>query len=96
MASGAFSPEDRERFDPLAFALRHYDTYMVTADFDAYFETQRQVDARWREPKAWWRSAILNTARLSWFSSDRTIREYAEEIWGVPVGAVNGVRRRTA
>jgi starch phosphorylase len=96
MAAGAFAPEDRDRFDPLAFALRHYDTYMVTADFDAYFDMQRQVEARWRDLKAWWRSAIFNTARLSWFSSDRTIREYAEEIWDVPVGRGNGARRRAA
>jgi starch phosphorylase len=93
LASGAFAPDQPERFEPLVFALRHYDTYMVTADFDAYFAMQRQVDVRWRDPKSWWRSSVMNTARVSWFSSDRTIREYAEEIWGVPVGGAAARRR---
>jgi starch phosphorylase len=58
---------------------------MVSADFDAYYEGQRQVDARWRDRPVWQQSAILNTANMGWFSSDRTIREYAEDIWHLPV-----------
>jgi starch phosphorylase len=58
---------------------------MVAADFDSYWDAQRQVDALWRNPSAWWRSSVLNTARVGWFSSDRTIREYADDIWNVPV-----------
>jgi starch phosphorylase len=57
---------------------------MVTADFDAYAETQRAVADRWRDRLAWWRSSVLNTAHMGWFSSDRSIREYAADIWGVP------------
>ena len=95
LATGAFSPDQPDRFEPLIFALRHYDTYMVTADFDAYFAMQRQVDGRWRSPRSWWRSSVFNTARVAWFSSDRAIREYAEDIWDVPVGAA-GQRRRPA
>ncbi len=87
LASGAFSPEEPDRYEPLLFALRHYDTFMVTADFDDYYATQRLIDARWGDRRAWWRSSILNTSRMGWFSSDRTIRAYAEEIWDVPVGA---------
>ena len=49
------------------------------------FEAQRRADGRWQEPAAWWRSAVLNTARMGWFSSDRTIAEYAGEIWNVPI-----------
>ena len=58
---------------------------MVSADFDAYFEAQRGIDARWQVVPAWTRASILNVARMPWFSSDRTIREYAQDIWNVPV-----------
>jgi starch phosphorylase len=83
--SGAFSPDDRARFESVAHALRHLDHYMVSADFDAYYEAQRGIDARWQVVPAWTRASILNVARMPWFSSDRTIREYAEDIWNVPV-----------
>jgi starch phosphorylase len=56
---------------------------MVAADFDAYAAAQRAVDARWADPAGWRRSAILNTANMGWFSSDRTMSDYAREIWGV-------------
>ena len=51
---------------------------MVCADFDAYWAAQMKIDEAWRNRKAWWRSSILNTANVGWFSSDRTIAEYAE------------------
>ena len=50
---------------------------MVSADFDSYYEAQRGIDARWQVVPAWTRASILNVARMPWFSSDRTIREYA-------------------
>ena len=59
------------------------DHFMVTADFAAYAAMQRQVAARWHDRRAWWRSSVLNTAHVGWFSSDRAIREYAEDIWNV-------------
>lgn len=83
--TGTFSPDDPGRFASVGHALRHLDHYMVSADFDGYYEAQRGIDARWRDGPAWSRAAILNTARMAWFSSDRTIREYADDIWGVPV-----------
>jgi starch phosphorylase len=83
--SGAFSPDDPARFHSIGHALRHIDHYMVSADFDAYYDAQRAIDSRWRAGSAWTRASILNTARMAWFSSDRTIREYAEDIWDVPV-----------
>jgi starch phosphorylase len=85
VGSGVFSPDDRNRYRDLVDALRGSDYFMVSADFDAYYEGQRQVDARWRDRPAWQQSAILNTANMGWFSSDRTIREYAEDIWHLPV-----------
>jgi starch phosphorylase len=85
IGSGEFSPGEPSRFESIAHALRHLDHYMVSADFDAYYEAQRGIDARWQVMPAWTRASILNVARMAWFSSDRTIREYAEEIWNVPV-----------
>jgi starch phosphorylase len=86
LASGMLSPEEPERFAPLVEAVLGYDPFMVAADFDSYWHMQRQVDARWRDRRAWWRASLLNTARMAWFSSDRTIGEYAEQVWDVPVG----------
>ncbi|MBV9461145.1 MAG: glycogen/starch/alpha-glucan phosphorylase [Bradyrhizobium sp.] len=85
IGSGAFSPGEPGRFESIAHALRYLDHYMVSADFNSYYETQRGIDARWQVMPAWTRASILNVARMAWFSSDRTIREYAEEIWNVPV-----------
>ena len=83
--SGVFSPDDPSRYAALVDSLQFDDRFMVCADFDAYWDAQRQVDKRWQNGSRWWRSAVLNTARMGWFSSDRTIREYAEEIWQAPV-----------
>lgn len=80
---GAFSADDPGRYVGLVDSLSWHDTYHVCADFEAYWQAQLDVEARWRDPDQWWRSAVLNTARTGWFSSDRTIREYASEIWKV-------------
>jgi starch phosphorylase len=85
IGSGEFSPGEPSRFEQIAHALRYLDHYMVSADFDSYYACQRGIDARWQVAPAWTRASILNVARMAWFSSDRTIREYAEEIWNVPV-----------
>jgi starch phosphorylase len=85
LADGTFSDGDRERFAPIVESLMAFDSFMVAADFDAYWAAQHEVDKAWLEPKRWWRSSILNTARMAYFSSDRAVREYAEEIWRVPV-----------
>jgi starch phosphorylase len=83
--SGVFSPDDRTRYRDLVGDLRGADWFMAAADFDAYYDEQRLVDARWRDKAAWGQAAVLNTANMGWFSSDRTIAEYAEDIWNVPV-----------
>ncbi|WP_188914877.1 glycogen/starch/alpha-glucan phosphorylase [Salinarimonas ramus] len=79
--TGVFSPEDPTRFDPIIQALARNDHFLVCPDFDAYWDAQREVDALWADQDAWRRMTILNTARIDWFSSDRTISEYAAEIW---------------
>ena len=86
LASGMFSPDDTDRFRDIVDALRGYDHFMVAADFEAYWNTHREIDAAWRRPEEWWRKSILNTARMSYFSADRTVREYAADIWNIPVG----------
>jgi glycogen phosphorylase len=85
IGSGEFSTGDPILFESIAHALRYLDHYMVSADFDSYYQAQRGIDARWQVVPAWTRASILNVARMAWFSSDRTIREYAEDIWNVPV-----------
>ena len=84
VGSGVFSADDRGRYQGLVETLRHHDYFMVCADFDAYWTTQQKIDAAWRDRKAWLRSSIINTANTGWFSSDRTIAEYADEIWKAP------------
>jgi len=82
--TGVFSPDDVDRFAPLMNALRESDYYMVTADFDAYSATQRSVERLWLSASDWTRATMLNIARMAWFSSDRTVGEYAQDIWKVP------------
>ncbi|MBD9373549.1 glycogen/starch/alpha-glucan phosphorylase [Rhizobium sp. ARZ01] len=83
ISSGVFSPDDRNRFAGLIDGLYNHDWFMVAADFDAYAKAQRDVDCLWNDRASWNAKAIRNTARMGWFSSDRTIRQYATEIWGV-------------
>ncbi len=90
IGTGVFSPGEPDRYKPLVDALTYHDYFMVTADFESYYATQRAVFRKWRDKAAWRRSAALNTARMGWFSSDRTISEYAEDIWNVPVYPVTG------
>jgi starch phosphorylase len=83
ISAGAFSPAEPSRFQSLVEGLMTNDHFMVAADFDAYWTAQRCVDELWRDQAAWWRASVLNTARVGWFSADRTIREYADEIWKI-------------
>jgi starch phosphorylase len=83
--AGAFSPDDLSRYSSLVDTLLGTDPFMVAADFSDYWTKQREVDRAWLDRTQWWRSSILNTARMGWFNSDRAVREYAAEIWNVPV-----------
>ncbi|MBX3581244.1 MAG: glycogen/starch/alpha-glucan phosphorylase [Rhizobiaceae bacterium] len=83
ISSGVFSPDDPQRYSELLGGLYEHDWFMVAADFDAYAATQREVDKVWQASPDWYTRAIRNVARMGWFSSDRTIRQYAQEIWNV-------------
>ncbi|MHB2017072.1 MAG: glycogen/starch/alpha-glucan phosphorylase [Candidatus Xenobia bacterium] len=83
IASGFFSPEDPARFAPLVENLLERDEFMVLADYAAYLDCQARVEATWRDRDRWTRTSILNVARSGHFSSDRSIREYCQDIWKV-------------
>jgi starch phosphorylase len=85
IGNGCFSADDAWRFGGLTDALKYSDRYMVAADFSAYREAQQRVDRLWQSPAHWRKATLLNIAGMSWFSSDRAIAEYAEEIWNIPV-----------
>ena len=88
ISSGVFSPGEPDRYRELIDNLLRYDRFLVTADFDSYCAKQDEVAALWRTPERWWRTAILNIANVGWFSSDRTIAEYATDVWGISKEAV--------
>ena len=83
ISEGAFSPEEPDRYRDVVNALLDSDHYQLLADFEDYVACQDKVDALYRRPADWTRSAILNVAGMGAFSSDRTIRGYADDIWGV-------------
>ena len=85
IASGVFSPDDPNRYRDLIGGLYDHDWFMVATDFDAYASAQRKVDEMWLDQRQWQQKAILNTARMGWFSSDRTIRQYSGDIWNIPL-----------
>ena len=85
LGSNYFTPHDGSAFSLVHHSLLHGgDPFMALADFRAYSDCQAKVDAAYRDKTRWARMAILNTARMGKFSSDRTIREYAEQIWSLP------------
>ena len=84
IATGFFSPAAPELFTPLSDGLLNLgDNYMLLADYASYVACQEEVSALFRDRNEWSRRAILNTAGMGKFSSDRTIQEYAREIWGI-------------
>ena len=83
IASGFFSPEDKGLFQPLLDTLLGRDEYLVMTDFAAYADCQREVSTAFRDADLWTRKAALNIARVGGFSSDRTVLEYAREIWHI-------------
>jgi len=84
--NGFFNKEDKDEFCPLVDGLLDpHDPYLLLKDFEDYIRCQKEVSLAYRDQKGWWRKSILNVARIGKFSTDRTIREYAESIWGIKV-----------
>lgn len=80
---GKFSPEDPQRYHQLLQGLQYHDYYQAFADFRSYVETQKVVDEKYKQRDQWIESTIQNIVNMGFFSSDRTIKEYAERIWKV-------------
>ena len=81
---GRFSPEEPSRYTAIYDALVNWgDQYLLLADYSSYIAAQERVDALYRTPDAWARKALRNVAGMGPFSSDRTIAEYARDIWHV-------------
>ena len=89
LRTGHFSREDRELFIPLVDNLLNYDPFMLLADYQSYIDCQDRVSAAYSDREQWVRMSILNVARMGKFSSDRSIREYCDNIW--KINHVNGV-----
>jgi starch phosphorylase len=83
IASGYFSKGDVDLFKPLVDSLIHHDAYLVLADYQSYLECQQRVSQAYLDKEQWNRMSVLNVARMGKFSSDRSIREYCEDIWRV-------------
>jgi glycogen phosphorylase len=83
LASDRFCPQEPGLFRWIRDVLLNRDTYYLLADFASYIETQAEISREYMQPAVWTRKAILNVARIGTFSSDRTVREYGREIWGV-------------
>ena len=81
IGSDYFCPEEPQRFKAIVDSLLHHDPYFVLADYQSYIERQADVETLYRNKQKWAEKALLNIARMGYFSSDRTIREYAEKVW---------------
>ncbi|MEB3190371.1 MAG: glycogen/starch/alpha-glucan phosphorylase [Snowella sp.] len=81
--SGFFAHGDTELFRPLTENLLHQDPYFLLADYQSYLNCQEEVSQAYQDPQHWTKMAILNVARMGKFSSDRSIREYCQEIWNI-------------
>ena len=82
IGSGFFSPGEPDRFKPILDSLlQHGDHYLLLADYASYIDCQKKVDMAYRDHELWVKKAILNVASMGKFSSDRTIMQYAEQIW---------------
>ncbi|MDN5881173.1 MAG: glycogen/starch/alpha-glucan phosphorylase, partial [Nitrosospira sp.] len=82
IGSGFFSPDEPDRFKPIIDALLHHgDDYLLLADYASYIACQKEVELAYQDREQWVRKTILNVANMGEFSSDRTITQYADQIW---------------
>ncbi len=87
--SGQFSRGDGELFRPLVDNLLDHDPFLLLADYQSYIDCQDRVSSAYRDQESWIRMSVLNVARMGKFSSDRSIREYCDNIWKIkPVKGV--------
>ncbi|MGK7948486.1 MAG: glycogen/starch/alpha-glucan phosphorylase, partial [Xenococcaceae cyanobacterium] len=89
ISSGFFSHGDRRLFQPIVDNLLYDDPYLLLADYQSYIDSQEQVSQAYRDRDNWTRMSILNVARMGKFSSDRSIRDYCEDIWQVKPVPIN-------
>ena len=80
---GHFSNGDKDMFRPILDNLLNHDPFCVFADFSDYLDAQDRVDNAWKERERWNYMSLINIARSGFFSSDRSIRNYCESIWGI-------------
>lgn len=94
IGNGTFSPEDHNLFNSIVDTLLGIDNYLLLADYASYISCQDQVDKLYQQPHQWARTSILNTAAMGKFSSDRTISEYARDIWDIKPEPISRHSRR--
>ena len=94
IGNGAFSADDQMIFRPIVDTLLGLDHYLLLADYASYIACQDEIDALYQQTGEWARTSILNTAGMGKFSSDRTINEYAREIWGIKPEKISRHSRR--
>ena len=82
IGAGEFSKGDTEVFRPIVDSLLNHDEYLLLADFQSYIDCCEQAALAYENNDRWTRMSILNSARCGFFSSDRSMRQYCEEIWG--------------
>ena len=91
LSSNLFCQGEERIFQPIVETLTHGgDPYFHFADFSAYVAAQEMAEADYQDATAWNRRALLNVARMGKFSSDRTIQQYARDIWKIPSSALSG------
>jgi starch phosphorylase len=96
IGNGTFSPREPDLFQPIVESLLTVDKYMLLADFATYMKSQEEVGKLYLDKDEWCRKSILNCAAVGKFSSDRTIADYARDIWNVSPHIVGSRKARNS